>query len=98
MTNYKFVIKEVLEREVEIESTSNDEAFNIVSNMYKNEDIVLTENDFSHVTILESILGDQDTLTHEVINYLYNGEKRHYEENPEPDHIFLKLKQLKNLL
>jgi len=98
MKNYKFTIKETLERIVEVEAPSSDAAFETVSKMYKNEEIVLTENDFLDVRILEGTLNDQGSLTHEIIDYLYNDEKKHYEEDPKPNHIFLKLKQLINLL
>jgi len=43
---------------VEIEASSSDAAFGVVSKMYKNEDIILSENDFTHVTIIEDTFDD----------------------------------------
>ena len=58
MKNYKFTIKETLERIVEVEAPSSDAAFEAVSKMYKNEDIVLSADDFSHVVICEDVACD----------------------------------------
>ena len=62
MKNYKFTIKETLERIVEIEAPSNNAAFEIVSKMYIHEDIVLTADDFSHVSIKEETGTDHDSF------------------------------------
>jgi len=98
MSTYTFEVEEILVRSIEVHAKSSNAAYEVVSQMYKNEDIVLSADDFSHVSIRESTSDNQDTITQEIIDYLYNDEKRHYEEDPQPDHIFLKLKKLKNLL
>lgn len=52
MKKYKVVIEEVLVKEVDIEASSTDEAYDKVSEMYYNEELVLDESDFdSDVTI-----------------------------------------------
>ncbi len=58
MIAYKFTITETLERAVEIEASSSESAFETLSMMYQGEDIVLTADDFSHVTIMESTRDD----------------------------------------
>lgn len=52
MGKYKVVIEEVLVKEVDIEASSTDEAYEKVSEMYYNEELVLDDSDFdSDVTI-----------------------------------------------
>ena len=51
MKTYRIEITETLQRIIRIEANSSEEALSIVNNQYKNEDIVLDENDF----ILKSI-------------------------------------------
>ena len=52
MKKYKVVIEEVLVKEVDIEASSTDEAYEKVSEMYYNEELVLDDSDFdSDVTI-----------------------------------------------
>jgi hypothetical protein len=48
---YKVTIEELLVRQVEIEADSPKEAMDKVHEKYKNEEIVLTPDDFSEVTI-----------------------------------------------
>lgn len=46
MNTYIFEITETLQRMVNIEATNEKEAYEIISNMYKCEDIVLNPDDF----------------------------------------------------
>ncbi|MDD2191461.1 MAG: DpnD/PcfM family protein [Bacteroidales bacterium] len=51
MKTYRIEITETLQRVVEVEADSSEEALSIVENQYKNEDIVLDENDFKAYSI-----------------------------------------------
>lgn len=46
MNTYKFEITETLQKTVSIEAVDENEAYKIISNRYKNEDIVLDSDDF----------------------------------------------------
>ena len=46
MNTYKFEITETLQRMVKIEAENEKEAYEIISNMYKDEEIVLSPDDF----------------------------------------------------
>ena len=48
---YKAVIREILEREIEIEADSNVAAYLLAHEKYKNDDIVLTADDFENFSI-----------------------------------------------
>ena len=44
-------------------------------------------------------MNEKEILIKEIIEYLYIEEKKHFEELEEPDnHIFSKIKKLKNLI
>ncbi len=47
---YKVTIEELLVREIEVEADSPNEAMDKIHEKYKNEEIVLTADDFSEVT------------------------------------------------
>jgi len=51
---YKVIVEETLERTVEVEAESPDEAEAIVQKMYDNSEIVLSADDFYGVEIYES--------------------------------------------
>lgn len=46
MKKYKFEITEILQKQIEIEATSYDEAYQKVKSQYKNEDIILDASDY----------------------------------------------------
>ena len=48
---YKAVIREILEREIEIEADSKVDAYLLAHEKYKNGDIVLTADDFENFSI-----------------------------------------------
>ena len=48
---YGFVIIETLQREVEIKAHDEDDAFDKISHMYRNAEIVLDADDFSNYEI-----------------------------------------------
>lgn len=43
---YKVEITEILQRTVEVEAKDEDEAYKIVKDMYRNEEIVLSADDY----------------------------------------------------
>ena len=46
MKKYKFEITEILQKQVEIEADSFDEAYRKLKKSYRNEEIVLDSNDY----------------------------------------------------
>ena len=104
MNRYKIEVKEILSRVIEVEDNLLDDAVSNVENLYRSEKIVLDYDDFVKVEIREfkeeEIIEEKTNLIKDVINYLIEEEKRHFEEfetKPE-DHIYLKLKRLTNLI
>ena len=105
MKTFEFEIQELLSRIVEVEAKNEDNAFLKVNEMYKKEEIVLDSSDIASFNIKRVLTDDKevekDTLISEIVNYLYQDEKRHYEEydeNKPSDHIFLKLEKIKELI
>ncbi len=102
MKSFEIQVTEKLERLVEVEAESFDEAVLIVEEKYRNEEIVLDSSDFQYVTFeTKDTENEYRNLVDELIEYCYKDEERHYEEfeddeKPE-DHIFLKIKRLKVL-
>jgi len=100
MKVFSFNIQETLSRTIEVEADSEEIALQMVKSMYRNEDVVLDYSDHEDTRIVltadcEEIENDQAII--DVIRYLYDDEKKHFEENGkhEKDHIFLKLEQLR---
>lgn len=58
MIKYEVSVSEILERIIEIEAESEDEAYDIVSQMYDAEEIVLDGGDFQGREI--EVLGEVD--------------------------------------
>ena len=105
MKTFEFKIQEVLSRTIEVEAETEDKAYLKIKDMYREEEIVLDNSDFVETEIkLKNNFQQQnvkDNLIAEIIEYLYNDEKKHYEEydNEKPsEHIFLKLEKLKMLI
>ena len=104
MEIYKIEIQETLARVIEMEGNSIQDAISKVSELYKESDIVLDYNDFIEVNFIDtnsqSVEDERNILMKEVIDYLFEVEEKHYEEYMiEPtDHIYLKLKRLKDLI
>ena len=102
MEIYKIEIQELLARVIEIEGSSVQDAISKVSQQYKETEIILDYNDFVEVNFIDSNSTNTDDekniLVKEVIDYLYKDEEKHFEEDEtKENHIFLKLKRLKNL-
>ena len=104
MEIYKIEIQEFLARVVEIKANSSDDAISRLKKRYLNEELVLNYNDFVNVDFIDINLNSENdekkNLIDEVINYLINDEKKHFEEyEKEPEnHIYKKLLRLKKLL
>ena len=99
METFKIEVQELLSRTVNIEAQNIDEAIILANQMYKSEEIVLDYDDLTKSEIIpNSLIDEKDKLITEVIKYLWDDEKKHYEESDRPkDHIFKRLKKLKKL-
>jgi hypothetical protein len=74
-----------------------------VQERYKKAEIVMDYNDFVEVNFIDintqTKNDEMKMLINDVVEYLYNDEKKHYEESEQPEnHIFSKLERLKSLL
>ena len=58
MNTFTVTVTETLERQVEVTAENAQAAYDQVSSSYKNQDLVLDSDDFSHYSI--AILSDQD--------------------------------------
>ena len=104
MELFKIEVQEFSSKVVEVKAESESDAVSKVDEMYKNTEIVLDYDDFVEVNFVninsESPEDKKDELIVGIIEYLYETEKKHYEEydSPPEDHIYLKLIKLKQLL
>jgi hypothetical protein len=103
METFKIEVQEFLARVVEIEADNLEEALTNVQNRYKKSEIVLDYNDFVDAVFIDlnsqTKSDEMKMLIKEVIEYLYDDEKKHYEESEEPkDHIHIKIERLKELV
>jgi len=103
MDTFLIKVQELLERVVKVEAKSLNEAISKAKEKYRKEEIVLDYNDFVNFDFFcidtQSKEDEKNVLIREVIEYLYEDEKKHFEELDKPNnHIFLKLERLKILL
>lgn len=100
MKTFEIEIKEVLSRVININAENSMEAVSIVEELYNKEEIVLDYNDLKNKEIiLYKYNEDKDFLIKEVIDYLFEDEKKHFEEYEESEnHIYLKLLKLKSII
>ena len=103
MDTFNIKVKEFFERVVKIEAESSNEAISKAKEMYRKEEIVLDYNDFVEVEFInvdaKNKNDEKDILIREVIDYLFEEEKKHSEELNNPNnHIFLKLERLNGLI
>lgn len=101
---FKIEVQELLCRVVEIEAESYNAALEIIQEKYKKCEIVLDYNDFAEVRYqdinTQSLDDERNKLIFEIIEYMYEDEKKHFEETEEnykTNHIFVKLERLKTL-
>jgi len=99
MKNYKVIVEEKLSRIIDVKANSKKEAVNNVYDLYKKEEIVLNEVDLKEQNFIEiNDVIKKEELILEVIDYLWKDEEKHFEESEKPkNHIFLKLKRLKEI-
>ena len=101
---YEIEVMEVLSRVIEVFAKSRNDAISKIREKYMNSEIVLDYDDFVDVEFLDinaqSPNDEKDKLVNEIINYLYEDEKKHFEQyiTKPDDHIFLTLKKLKILI
>jgi hypothetical protein len=103
METFKIEVQEFLARVVEVEANNLQEAVSNVQEKYRKAEIVLDYNDFVEVDFIDinsqSKNDELKILIKNVIEYLFDDEKKHFEESDNPEnHIFLKLERLKSLL
>lgn len=100
METFKIEIQELLSRTIDIQAQNIEEAIEKVNKMYNSEKIVLDYDDLTKREIIPNILiNEKENLTKEIIEYLYQDEKKHFEELEEPNnHIFSKIERLKTLV
>lgn len=98
MKKYQIEVQEFLARVVEIEAENINDAISKVNEQYEKTEIVLYYNDFVEVNFLDvnsqSPNDEKDTLIKGIVEYMYEEERRHFEEfdsKPE-NHIYLKIK------
>ena len=104
MKTFKIEVQEFLSRVIEVEAESRDEAISKINVQYEKTEIVLDYNDFVEVNFLDinsqSPNDEKDTLIKGIVDYMYEEERRHFEEfdaMPE-NHIYFKIKRLKELI
>lgn len=100
METFKIEVQELLSRTIDIQAQNIEEAIAKANQMYNSEEIVLDYNDLSKQEIIPNdLINEKESLTKEIIAYLYQDEQKHFEELEEPNnHIFSKLKRLKMLV
>ena len=100
METFKIEIQELLSRTIDIQAQNIEEAIEKVNKMYNSEKIVLDYDDLTKREIIPNfLLNEKENLTKEIIDYLYQDEKKHFEELEEPNnHIFSKIERLKTLV
>jgi len=103
METFRIEIQEFLSKVIEVDASNLQEAMSDIQERYAKAEIVLDYNDFVEVNFIDintqSKNDEMKMLINDVIEYLFDNEKRHYEESEEPqNHIFSKLERLKSLL
>lgn len=103
MKMFKIEVQELLAKQIEVRAINLSDAMLEAKKQYKKTEIVLDKNDFVEVDFIEargqSKKNEKNILMKKVLDYLYNDEKRHFEELEETDgHIFVALRRLKILL
>lgn len=104
MKKYKIEIQEILSEIIEVEANSEIEAIENAELLYKNEEIVLCENNHIATDFVINknnicMKDEKYDLINEIIDYLIKDEEKHFEEfEEEPkNHIYTKLLRLKEL-
>jgi len=98
-------VTEVLSKIVSVNASSLTDAFELVEDMYKAQEIVLDNSDFNGNLVIEkkeiNFNSRKDFLINKLIEYLIIDEKKHYEEygNIKPkNHIYLIIQELQECI
>ncbi len=103
MKTFKIEIIETLSRTVKVQADSIEDAITKTHKLYRNEKIVLDENDYidTSIELYDDNIKKQTKreLIDDIIDYLIEDEKKHYEEfeKKPKNHIYHKLTRLKGL-
>lgn len=103
MKTFKIEIIETLARTVKVKADSIEDAIIKAKILYKDEVVILHDNDYIDTTI--ELYDDnvkkykKRELINDIVEYLMEDEKKHYEEfeKKPKNHIYHKLKRLKAL-
>lgn len=103
MQTFKIEIQELLARVVEVKADNIDHAYSKVHDQYERAEIVLDYNDYVDVDFIDvdkqSKTEEMTMLIKDLIGYLYNDERIHFEKMRMPEnHIFKKLERLKSII
>ncbi len=100
METYRIEVIEILSRVVDVKALSSEDAISTINKSYKKSEIVLDADDFIDVNFIDiNKKEDKNQLIKDIIEYLYIEEKKHFEENDQPEnHIFNKIEKLKMLI
>ena len=73
MKKFKVSIEETLYKEFVVEAETKEDADRIIRNLYKNEEIILNENDYSATTFNTEESEETDENLTENLGYTYNN-------------------------
>lgn len=101
MNKYKIEIQEIYLRKVNIEAGNINEAIEKVHHLYMNNKFSPQGSNLISYKVEDGILAEnKETLMKEIVSYLYEDEKKHYDEYGEDkpkNHIYLKLEEILNM-
>lgn len=100
MKTFEIIVQELLSRTISVQAQNIEEAIEKVNQMYRKTEIVLDAEDFLQKEIIPVTLkNEKEVLIKEIIEYLYEDEKKNFEESEKPNnHIFCKIERLKTLI
>ena len=101
MKTYMFYAsEEKTSKNIQFLGIANGKNYQSAKKTLLNENLWILESDFKKNHIVGKQLVDDNlkNAIKKVVDYLWNDEEKHYEENPETNHIFLILKELKNII
>jgi hypothetical protein len=105
MPTFQIEITETLQRTIDLQADTADEAIAQVHSAYAQSDIVLDYQDHTDTRITDTQAPtpeeEKQKLIARLVDYLYEDEKRHYAECDETEkagHIFLVLEGLRGFI
>lgn len=88
-------------KKMSIQAYDFDDAINRIKRIYENNKNFHKDSTLVSFSIENKLCVDRkNVLINEIISYLYEDEKKHYEEfeDKPTDHIFLKLEELSKII